>query len=221
MKTQELRLSAVGLTRLEVAVLLSTIVLLVGIGLPAFTKVTECGCQSKNLSKAKQIYLGLKMYAGDHDERFPDASTNSNEAFQCLFPDYINKKDVFYLSHSAWTPNAPTKASLADKVLRAGENHFAYVPRLNSQSNLFLPLVADGFAEGNPGAYTSNLKAKGGVYKGLAAAVVRVDGSGMIEKVRASDHRVYGATSNGYGDLFTPAPGWLEADQLPLNPRDH
>ncbi len=184
----------------------------------------EVNHSTKELSGAKQIYLGLKMYAMDHGDAYPGKRLdgtpfpNSNEVFRLLVPDYIRDEKIFYSKRSAWTPKAPDGKIGGGKTLAAGENCFAYVPHQTSfKSNLNLPLIASGFGKGTPGTYPFDPKTKkrgpaGGV------AVVRNDGSGMRTKI-GEDGRVYGRDGTRKQiDLFKPAPGWLAPDQVPLNP---
>jgi len=150
-------------------------------------RTIEKANQIRDLSNTKQIYLGLKMYAGDHNGRFPDKTmhggelTNANEAYRQLIPKYFAEEKIFRCSQSAWTQNPPDGDVREGKALAAGENHFAYVANLAEKSNPSFPLIADGFKEGEPGTYTSDVKAKGGAWKGKAAVVMRVDGSAKIE----------------------------------------
>jgi hypothetical protein len=165
------------------------------------------------LHKAKGIYLALKMYAGDHDGKFPsmrpDGSpiTTANQAYRTLIPKYVQTEKIFYIKDSAWTPKEPDDDIKGDRKLAAGENAFAYVPNLTDVSNPNFPLVATGFLEGKPGAYGDDPTVKGGISKGDGVVVVRVDGSGMFERLEKHD-----------GDLFNPTSEWLAPNQVPLNP---
>jgi hypothetical protein len=177
------------------------------------------GGRTKVVSNAKQIALALKIYAMDHDGRFPEARSNANEAFQQLLPDYVSSKLAFVARRSPWVSDYPDKADFVKPQLAGGENAFAYVCGLNSASNPEFPLVAEGFVEGNPGVYTFNPQLKGGVGRERQAVVVRVDGTGRFERVSRWDYRVYKKTGLFRKmDIFAPASGWLTADQVPLNP---
>src|SRR5580765_2906660 len=98
-------------TLIELLVVITIIAILASIALPVFNSVTERANQTKDLSNAKQIGLGLKLFAGDNDGKFPVATTNANTAFAQLVPQYVATEKVFYLAKSAWTPTPPDEVS--------------------------------------------------------------------------------------------------------------
>lgn len=51
----------------------STVAVLAGFALPVFSAAKEKGRQADDMSKLKQVNLGLRMYAGDNDGKFPAA----------------------------------------------------------------------------------------------------------------------------------------------------
>ncbi|MEP6810380.1 MAG: type II secretion system protein [Chthoniobacterales bacterium] len=224
-------------TLIELLVVISIIAVLAGIALPVYTQVQERGAQTKDLSNAKQIGLGLKLYAGDNDGLFPTAtvgtggggqggSGTSNDAFAKLIPQYVPTEKIFYLAKSKWTPTQPDEVfgtqsdgSPASTNLAAGENNFAYVSNLTDTSNPNLPLIADGFAAGTPGTYTNDETAKGGVWKGKKAIVVRADLSAAVEKCNNA-YKVMGKTGTTQdADIFASSDSWLSPTQTALNPK--
>ncbi|MEP6822977.1 MAG: type II secretion system protein [Chthoniobacterales bacterium] len=226
--------SSAAFTLIELLVVISIIAVLAGIALPVYTQVQERGAQTKDLSNAKQIALGLKLYAGDNDGLYPvvEGAGTSNDAFAKLIPQYIPTEKIFYLAKSKWTPTLPDEVfgtgadgTPASTNLATGENNFAYVNNLTDTSNPNFPLIADGFAAGTPGTYTNDETAKGGVWKGKKAIVVRADLSAGIEKCNNS-FKVMGKTgSTQDADIFAPSPatgggqGWLSDSQKPFNPK--
>ncbi len=220
--------SSAAFTLIELLVVISIIAVLAGIALPVYTQVQERGAQTKDLSNAKQIALGLKLYAGDNDGLYPavEGAGTSNEAFAKLVPQYIPTEKIFYLAKSKWTPNQPDEvfgtndSGLPNSTnLDTGENHFAYVNNLTDTSNPNFPLIADGFAAGTPGTYTNDETAKGGVWKGKKAIVVRADLSAAIEKCNNA-YKVFGKTGTPTDqDIFASRDGWLSPTQLPVNPK--
>jgi len=222
MKNLVKRIASTGFTLIELLVVMAIIAILVSIALPVFVGILERGQQTKDLSNAKQIGLGLKLYAGDNDGKFPAQATpnGSNPAFVALIPTYIPTEKIFYLAKSAWTPQPPDEVFTdSATTLAAGENNFAYVNALTDTSNPNYPIIADGFASGTPGTYTSDETAKGGVWKGKKAIVIRCDISGAVEVCNTA-YKVFGQTDQfASADIFQSTATWLSSLQVPLNPQ--
>ena len=212
---------ASAFTLIELLVVMAIIAILASIALPVFIGILERGQQTKDLSNAKQIGLGLKLYASDHDGLFPAQVTpnGSNPAFVALIPTYIPTEKIFYLAKSAWTPQPPDEVSTdSQTTLAAGENNFAYVNNLTDTSNPSYPIIADGFTSTAVGVYTNDQTAKGGVWKGLKAIVIRCDTSGNVEKCN-TDFKVFGPTGTGTdADIFQSSATWLGSANAVLNP---
>src|SRR5438132_4242752 len=58
-------------TLIELLVVIAIIAVLASLALPVFSSVQARAQQTKDLSNAKQIGLACKLFAGDHDGRFP------------------------------------------------------------------------------------------------------------------------------------------------------
>lgn len=225
-----------GFTLIELLVVISIIAILAGIAVPAFTGVITRGQQTKALSDAKQIYLGLKMWAGDNDGAFPSSepgddavAENSNQVFRNIVPNYIKSEKIFAVAKSAWSTKTPDEDTSAGKTLEQGENHWAYVVKLSDTSNPNLPILADGFKDGAVGEYSAVETAKGGLWRGEAAVVIRVDGSGKVERIlgRAGEEEGDPTTYEVIGpvgqapdrNIFTTQiESWLTEDQEAINP---
>src|SRR5438132_9726303 len=94
MKTKNIK----AFTLIELLIVVTIIAVLASIALPAFIGVKERGDQTKDLSNAKQIALGLRQFAIDNNGQYPShppaASysaavgnpATSNDAFWWLFP---------------------------------------------------------------------------------------------------------------------------------------
>jgi prepilin-type N-terminal cleavage/methylation domain-containing protein len=222
------RNSFAAFTLIELLVVISIIAVLAGIALPVYTTVQERGAQTKDLSNAKQIALACKLFAADNDGKFPSLDgraaeppagvpTTSNAVLASLVPTYISTESTFYLAKSKWSPTAGDEKTTAfGDRLEAGSNNFAYVLGLNETDNGRYPLIADAPASGGNGAvYTTDASAKGGVWKGKKAIVVRVDQSGAIETcvpgASATAPIIKGQTGTGTpADIFVPVNGaWL------------
>ncbi len=224
MKTKES-----AFTLIELLVVISIIAVLASIALPVFTSVQERGFQTKDLSNAKQIGLACKLYAADHDGLFPDkvgtadpatvllsSASTSNQAFANLVPAYLPSEKLFYLGKSKWSPSVPDEntAAAADRC-EASTNNFAYEMGLTEVSNPSFPLIADAPASGGATAvYSTDQAAKGGVWKGKKAIVIRCDQSGNVETctISGTGSTVVGPTGgNANANIFAPSDTWLSA----------
>ena len=89
-----------------------------GMALPAFGKVSAKGKASSSLLQAKQIAIACKMYAGDHDGKFPPT-------LDALVPAYLPERKVFvspfapdepmgYTYHPGLTEKSPSETVLVE-----------------------------------------------------------------------------------------------------------
>ena len=220
-------------TLIELLVVIAIIATLASIALPVFTQVQERGSQTKDLSNAKQIGLACKLYATDNDGKYPDkdgqtddppvtaltATDTSNQAFACLVPNYLPTEKLFYLGKSAWSPKVPDeKTALPADRCEASSNNFAYELGMTESSNPSFPLIADAPSTGGTSAvYKTDQTAKGGVWRGKKAVVVRCDQSGTIETCKvdttAGTSNVLGPTGGSTNtDIFAPSgTTWISA----------
>jgi prepilin-type N-terminal cleavage/methylation domain-containing protein len=209
MKINKTKLFSYAFTLIELLVVIAIIAILASIALPVFSSVQERGKQTKDMSNGKQIALGLKQFAVDHNGVFPNkkpdvvstdydsgatplAGTDfSNDAFWWLFPNYLTSEDIFSVGGSAWSPNPPdnildpSTATGRTNTLKQGECGYEYITALNDTSNPQFPLIMDAgtaTGEGNV-TYTNVQSDKGGIWKGKKAIVIFVDGSGQVATV--------------------------------------
>ncbi len=217
-------------TLIELLVVISIIAILAGIALPVFSQVQVKGAQTKALSNAKQIGLACRLYADDHNGNYPtykldnnDKETankvsDSNEAFGNLIPDYVQTEQIFFVPKSAFTKVPPDEKFTSGQKLTTGENHFALVQGLGTTSPSTYPLIADGFSSESGHTYTDNESAKGGVWKGKKAIIIKADNSGVIEKLN-KQFKVPGSPNGN--DLFDNSgqQDWMGSDNTVVNPK--
>ena len=218
-------------TLIELLVVITIIAILASIALPVFSSVTERANQTKDLSNAKQIALGCKLYAGDHDGKFPNqngqvdpptdiaapgTSSTSNAIFASLVPTYVPTEKVFYLAKSAWSPTVPDENTTAAAArVEAGTNNFAYMFGLSDTDNPNYPLIFDSPTSGGT-TYPSNPATAGGVWKGKKAIVIHTDTSGTVENtttVTATTFNIKGRTGQtALADILVPiaANSWMD-----------
>jgi prepilin-type N-terminal cleavage/methylation domain-containing protein len=209
MKINKTKLFSFAFTLIELLVVIAIIAILASIALPVFSSVQERGKQTKDMSNGKQIALGLKQFAVDHNGVFPNkkpdvvstdydsggtvlaGTDTSNDAFWWMFPTYLTSEDIFTIGGSTWSPNppdnildAPTATSRAE-TLKQGECGYEYITALNDTSNPQFPLIMDAGTVTGEGAvtYTNIQSDKGGLWKGKKAIVIFVDGSGQVATV--------------------------------------
>ena len=166
---------------------------LVGVSVPAFSEMAEKADRSKSLSRAKQIGLCLKLFAGDNDGDYPKNGvpeplkkpTTANAAFAPLLPVYTQSEMLFGDELSAYQTRKPD--NVVDNpytgkpvhTLEPGENVYGYMMGLSDSSHPNCPLVFDG-TDGT-GYYTTDAKARGGVGGGVEVIVIRLDNHGALE----------------------------------------
>ncbi len=184
---------------------LFVIFVLAALGMPSFGGVGVRGSQTKSLAQAKQIGLALKIFAGDHEGRYPGqgvpvemtkAPANSNAAFACLFSTYTTSETIFGNKLSAYQTRRPddiidNPATFPPaKTLEPGENVYAYVAGLTDGSNPDVPLVLDG-TDGSPLYYNSTPSLRGGVWEGKKAVVIFLDNHGTVETLAGRENTRY------------------------------
>jgi prepilin-type N-terminal cleavage/methylation domain-containing protein len=235
-------------TLIELLIVITIIAVLASIALPAFSGIKERGDQTKDLSNVKQIALGLKQFAVDHNSVYPSkvpaptyddpgaatlaSGQFSNDALWWLFPNgqepgYIQSEQIFSVNGSAFTKSPPdnrldpTNGATRQFTLAAGENSYAYVSGLTDTSNPTFPLLADGFVPSSPGVYDGNKSNPGGVWAAKKAIIAYCDGSGQILKVNPTNKTVERKDSGGApANMFIGnATDWFDPTNNPvLNP---
>ncbi len=194
-------------TLIELLVVITIIGILAGIALPVFNSVQIKGQQTKCLAQAKQVGLALKLFATDNDGVFPakgvpavmaGAPSDANMAFASLFPAYVRSEKIFDNKLSAYHTgtgaddliDANFTGTSHTNTLKAGENVYGYMMGLSDVTPPSSPLIFDG-ASDLKGNYVTTTTAKGGVWGGVKAIVIRQDSSGAVETLQLKNGTNY------------------------------
>ncbi len=170
--------------------LLLGFVLLLALGSVAYHWYHRTVLEMKAKTAAKAAYAIHQCwfaYASSHDDNFPTAQHDSNEAMRELFRGgLVDDEKPFWVSGSAWCgPGAKPDGIIGDvanrfaQALSAGENHWACTAGLNTKLDATIPLIMDGFTE-TVGQWCDDPKRKGGVWEGRYAVVVRMGGNAQV-----------------------------------------
>lgn len=101
----------------------------------------------KTPGNCRQIIAALKLYASDHQDRYPDADASapktSNQVFRILIREgYLEDERCFGARGSKFNPdNIIGDAPKLPEALEAGENHWAMTKGLSDSSAALTPLV--------------------------------------------------------------------------------
>ena len=185
-----------GFTLIELLVVISIIAILAATSVPVYQSVMMSGKQTAALNNARQIGLGVRMYANDNDGNLPsvdsedggEAST-SNDAFRLLVPTYVDSEQIFTVPSSKVGAKADNDVSTKSKILERNENHWAYVAGLSTSSKSTWPLIVDHTT--GSGYYSDKEGDVGGTWRGTKAVVVHADNSAKLIKLLGTGSRMY------------------------------
>lgn len=193
---QQKNLPRHGFTLIELLVVISIIAILAAVSVPVYQSVMLSGKQTAALNNARQIGLGVRMYANDNDGTMPGAqmedgkvASTSNDAFRVLVPTYIDSEQVFTVPSSKVGGKADEDISTKAKILERNENHWAYVAGLSTSSKSTWPLIVDHTT--GSGYYSDREGDIGGTWKGTKAVVVHADNSAKLIKLLGTGSRMY------------------------------
>jgi hypothetical protein len=136
---------------------------------------------------AYSLHQAWFAYATNHDDAFPTAQHDSNEAMRELFRGgLVDDEKLFWIQGCAWcSPNSRPDGKIGDEAngfaeaVSAGENHWACTAGLTTKHDRLIPLIMDGFTE-QVGQWCDDPKKKGGVWNGRYAIIVRIGGSARV-----------------------------------------
>ena len=183
-------------TLIELLVVIAIIAILAGIAGPALTGAILNGKIAQATANARQVGIGLRMFAQDNEGLYPvdrdsegRAIVSSNDAFRELIPAYMDSEAVFAVASSPVGKRADNNINSPAQILERKENHWAYIAGLTTSSHSAWPLVVD-HTDGS-GRYTVQENTPGGTWKGVKAIVVRTDTSASSVRLLGSGRAKY------------------------------
>jgi prepilin-type N-terminal cleavage/methylation domain-containing protein len=187
-----------GFTLIELLVVISIIAMLAAGAYAGYGAMMPKIRANSTATKASTIGKWLAAYALDEGGSFPVGESSANNALRELFKNdkYGADEGQFQIENDPYhKTSASKKGPDGDKgkgpeytqALEVGENPFAYVSGLSNADEGRLPLLANGFA-GSPGKWTKDKNAKGGVFHGKYAVVLRVGGSAAAHELKEEDN---------------------------------
>jgi hypothetical protein len=137
-----------GFKGIELLFCLLLVLLFVIWSVPGGSRISEKGNITKGISNCRQVIMSLRIYADDHDGKYPDsvignAPRNANTAFRFLFVETsIDNEMIFGCPVSPFVPDGNIwDGNGKEKVLEAGENHWAMTAGLDVTKGGEIPLV--------------------------------------------------------------------------------
>lgn len=144
------------LTRVELAVGmmgLGMLTLLAVVACEPRSRIAAQGNMTKGISNCRQAVLALKLYASDHDGKYPDAHVQgkktANTVFRRLFDEEtIDSEAIFGCPLSPFEPDGVIEDSYLGsestkfaKAVQPGENHWAMTAGVTDAMPGNIPLV--------------------------------------------------------------------------------
>lgn len=121
--------------------------LLLSLALPWRSQVSPIGYQTATAGYCKQISTALRIYAAEHNGKFPDSHeskpSTANEVFRLLIREgVLDDERIFGAKLSPFVPdnNLGAEPDFLEAV-KPGENHWAMTKGLNDESKALTPLV--------------------------------------------------------------------------------
>jgi hypothetical protein len=205
----------------HIIVAVIAVALAVGALVPIYNSVLQKTVISTSMGNCRRIVTSLKIYAGEHGGRFPDAlepaPKSSNEVFRVLIrKGIVEDERLFGCMNSRYSPDGDVgTAPDYSRALEAGENHWAMTKGVSDRSVPLTPLVFENpmsaswpptwdlAFEGRP--------SRGRIWQEGKVLVGFNDGSVITVKVDPATGRpVTSSTGESQKDVFTDAAASME-----------
>lgn len=193
---------------LQWGIVIGVVLLLIAIGIPAFTGIAKQDNQARTAKNCAQIILALKYYANENGGAFPDSHLDffegreptANGTFRGLFIENIlgdksvfdRSEEIFGASISAYKPDGVIgSAPRFLEALKPGENHWMMVKGQSTTTVGNAPIVFENtFKPQWPlqwDVVNVGRNVRGRAWHNRTIIIGFVDGSVRVEKVRRSD----------------------------------
>ena len=191
----------------------------VGLTLP-LNRAAERASSLQAAIKAREIMVALKIFAGDHNGRYPDDDPSnpktSNDAFRLLFvAQVLEDERIFGSPLSPFVGDHDIgEAPDFKETLESGENHWCMTKGLTDSSDGSLALVFENPVDDNTwppvwNADEANKPVIGRAWEGGKTIVARNDGSVMPENLISTQGPRVPLTDEVNAALFPPGGSFL------------
>ncbi len=198
-----------GFTLIELLVVIAIIGILAGILLPVLSRARESARKTQCASNAKQIGMGLIMYANENNESFPSDTAYSGASpamrgLNLLYDTYVSDNKVFNCP-SDTTVTGATNAGMSastsggTEAFSSTQSSYGYDRAHTQADDADVALLADR-PPGTPDATTSTAN-----HNGRGQNVVYIDGH--VEFVNSPLAGWYAADGTTRDNIYLNAAG--------------